>query len=734
MPTIRRSRYLVCFYCGRKTSTRNDGSVRHFDCPSCDATNYLDENGEITDPPLEATAASIRSDSKPSLASPASEPSSDVFCATCLKNQRIFTSSLAQYLPDDPDDPEYDERERNFYRYRKGLEKQYPQVCAQCEPKVLKRIAKAGYTAKTDHLRRMIDRSRQERTPTAATSLLGMVGALGQYLWLSGFVLQALWHASIMRQLVGQCQVPVLGGVWGRWMLDMVVAKFFGVLPGPERLMKWSITITAASIWWNPFLVQTIRGFTKHLLGFSTWYTYQVIVMLLRILALGIPNISAQEASEVPTQLAAHTFMLGFVFFISRLSLGAIRTDTTPLFASSPKRPLVVPESTPQRVRGNEPASMSEILDDVLSTPSAPALDLSPSPSTRPSGSLARYTGGYPSPSSPTRRPLWGQHNNGFPGDPATPPRRNPFAAPEEPRSVQYETEMDWTPTQSKHRAFNSFGSPEEPLRGFGQTPAEGGDRRQFWYKVPPAPTSIAQRALNPPAAARLRKQPPMEERAPVFGPSLSSQGPADSGKDRHDVAFKEPSFFAETGSDPRNTLSDLFGQAFSISPSQNRTGGNRGGSGAGGSRPMSPPARWGSSSDMALLAVSGMLLIPGYATLVPPEYGSHLALGVCCLSLVVWAKVGLGNLKGLLLWATATTARRPWVLTAAVGSLIGLVELGAAARIAFECYTENNGLVACRAQGNWFVSVLVLHQLWNSFLGPLVQHKLTGGGIQVRR
>lgn len=184
---------------------------------------------------------------------------------------------------------------------------------------MLKRIAKAGYTAKTDHLRRMIDRSRQERTPTAATSLLGMVGALGQYLWLSGFVLQALWHASIMRQLVGQCQVPVLGGVWGRWMLDMVVAKFFGVLPGPERLMKWSITITAASIWWNPFLVQTIRGFTKHLLGFSTWYTYQVIVMLLRILALGIPNISAQEASEVPTQLAAHTFMLGFVFFVSQL-------------------------------------------------------------------------------------------------------------------------------------------------------------------------------------------------------------------------------------------------------------------------------------------------------------------------------------------------------------------------------------------------------------------------------
>ncbi|KAL8386282.1 hypothetical protein RB599_007917 [Gaeumannomyces hyphopodioides] len=733
MPTLRRSRYLTCFYCGRKTSTRNDGSIRHFDCPDCDATNYLDE---ITDPPLEATAASIRSDSKPSFGSPASEPSSDVFCSTCLKNQRIFTSSLAQYLPDDPDDPEYEERERNFYRYRKGLEKQYPQVCAQCEPKVLQRITKAGYTAKTDHLRRMIDRSRKERTPTAATSLLGAVGAvgaLGRYLWLAAFALQALWHASIMRGLTGQYQVPVLGGAWGRWVLDAVVGRLFSVLPGPERLMKWSITITAASIWWNPFLVQTVRGFTKHLLGFSTWYTYQVIIMLLRILALGIPNISAQEASEVPTQLAAHTFMLGFVFFISRLSLGAIRTDTTPLFASSPKRSLVMPESTPQRARDNEPASMAEILDDVLAAPSAPALDLSPSPIVRPSESATKYTSRYSSPPSATRRPLWEQ-GNGFEREPATPPSRNPFAAPQEPQGAQYEMEMDWTPTQSKHRAFRSFGSPEEPLRGFGQTPAEGGDRRQFWYKVPPAPTSIAQRALNPPAAARLRKQPPVEQRSPVFGPSFSSQGPATSSEDRHDVAFKEPSFFAETSSDPRNTLSDLFGQAFSISPSRTRTVGGRRGSGVRGSGPTSPPARWGSSSDMALLAVSSMLLIPGYARLVPPEYSSHLALGVCCLTFVVWAKVGLDNLKGLLLWATAATAKRPWILTAAVGSLIGLVELGVAARIAFECYAEDRGLVACRAQGNWFVPVLVLHQLWNAFLGPLVQHKLTGGGIQVRR
>lgn len=43
MPGFKRTRYLACFYCGRKTSTPYDGRVRQFECPSCDATNYLDE-------------------------------------------------------------------------------------------------------------------------------------------------------------------------------------------------------------------------------------------------------------------------------------------------------------------------------------------------------------------------------------------------------------------------------------------------------------------------------------------------------------------------------------------------------------------------------------------------------------------------------------------------------------------------------------------------------------------
>ena len=44
MPLLNwKKRTLRCFYCGFKTSTVYDGKIRRFDCPDCEAANYLDE-------------------------------------------------------------------------------------------------------------------------------------------------------------------------------------------------------------------------------------------------------------------------------------------------------------------------------------------------------------------------------------------------------------------------------------------------------------------------------------------------------------------------------------------------------------------------------------------------------------------------------------------------------------------------------------------------------------------
>lgn len=43
MANLRGGRYLNCFYCGKRSSTKYDGLIREFLCLHCDATNYLDE-------------------------------------------------------------------------------------------------------------------------------------------------------------------------------------------------------------------------------------------------------------------------------------------------------------------------------------------------------------------------------------------------------------------------------------------------------------------------------------------------------------------------------------------------------------------------------------------------------------------------------------------------------------------------------------------------------------------
>src|SRR4051812_13892269 len=127
MPRLNRARYLSCFYCGRKTSTPNDGKTRSFECTDCEATNYLDRDGQITDPPVATDA--VATPAKFAVLRPQSPPSSPtgaIFCDTCLTNQHLLRASLAQYLPD-PDDPEYEDREKDFYRFRNAQEGRYPQ-------------------------------------------------------------------------------------------------------------------------------------------------------------------------------------------------------------------------------------------------------------------------------------------------------------------------------------------------------------------------------------------------------------------------------------------------------------------------------------------------------------------------------------------------------------------------------------------------------------------------------
>ncbi|CAK7219333.1 hypothetical protein SCUCBS95973_003784 [Sporothrix curviconia] len=707
MVRLRRTRYLSCFYCGRRRSVAYDGALREFACSSCDATNYLDENGDITDPPTSTTAAAEATTpffaSGPELfhggfGSPGSVSSTTghgspgsgnaVFCKTCLKNQHLFISSLAQYFPSDPNHPDTPELERKYFRFRQGLEQRYPQVCADCEPRVLHRIREAGYTAKTDHLRRMVDYSRQVRltraTPVDAASWIG------RKLWWAGLVFQILWQVGVIGSFLlrassrqsynmddigvendaivdggdstysatvhdpGRSSTATMLAVFLRPLLRFVVSK-------TDAFRSLCVAATLASCWWNPFLVQTVRGFTKPLIGIPTWYAHQAAILLVRIVlakAAGSADsddgraTASQARSLPPTTAGAHAVAALFILYLYTVAPRVIRKDLRPLFSKLPEAPLTPQKAShdtelrqqqsENRRRGLE--TMSDVLDEISLTPQQRHMQSSPlscrdsdtdgwdgwQPSqngaSRSQQAIGGMAGGY---AGTTGGWQAGRETSGFGSfgslslnggyGSTTPAAQPPQTWSQQQQDGYYGAaadadEMDWTPTQpssqvsmqSPHRAFNTyqpgasqFGQrPPSSAGAFSQTPVEA-DRGPFWYKVPPAPTSIAQRIFNRPNAPRLVQKGQMDDDrngSPKAAASFfSANGNGSPGRTLNlgldarglagassSVEFAQPSFFAEdlqrkaksgkgspgaqTGDDdPGSFLSDLFSQTFSL-------------------------------------------------------------------------------------------------------------------------------------------------------------------------
>ncbi|KIH90772.1 hypothetical protein SPBR_00155 [Sporothrix brasiliensis 5110] len=702
MVRLRRARYLSCFYCGRRSSNVYDSSVRQFTCSSCDATNYLDENGDITDPPTSTTAVAettspfFASGPEPfhdSFGSPGSASSngggygspslgngdqSGVFCKTCLKNQHLFISSLAQYFPSDPNHPDTPELERKYFRFRQGLEQRYPQVCADCEPRVLDRIRDAGYTAKTDHLRRMVDYSRQVRL-TRATPL-DASNWLGRRLWWAGLLLQMLWQAGVL----GSFLLPVaslpstddLGFDSDAVVGDSAASQTASRRPAVvlvEPLLRLlvcntgflrsaCIAATLASCWWNPFFVQTVRGFTKPLIGIPTWYVHQATIVLVRLLLAKVADYqgplapfssgadgNAETPALPPAVAGVHAVAAFFILYLYTVAPRAIRKDVRPLFAKLPETPL-----TPQRasVRAAEEQqqhqlhisenrrrgldTLSDVLDEISATPQRPTPKMQQSsPLARRDGGTSGWDGWRPSQESHALPQEHSQNGFGSRGGWPAGARGDPGSAPSQPWPREQQAygqaaadvdEMDWTPTQpsshghtpaqSPHRAFNTYepgasqfsqGPSQSSAGAFSQTPVEA-DRGPFWYKVPPAPTSIAQRIFNRPNAPRLVQKVALGDSGDGAGAGtgadasfgqnsqhgdsahgrrggtldLGFQGPRGTSSS---VEFAQPSFFAEDivpknankgmagrggregadNDDPGSYLSDLFSQTFTL-------------------------------------------------------------------------------------------------------------------------------------------------------------------------
>lgn len=338
MAPFKGSRNLRCFYCNRPSKLRFDGVIRDFLCLHCDATNYLDEvcvsptppqspgagvltgaqNGEITDPPVTTTASSQPTQyafQRPT--SPETQPPADtIFCDTCIKNQHLYTSSLAQYLPDDPDHPDYPRLERKYYKFRASLEERYPQICDDCEPRVLGKLNNAGYIAKTDYLRRIMARNRSKRVSPRRRTLMDLADGVGRWLWWGSLGLQLLWHTRAGLELL-EDNLPL--GEEGGWLPVVLGASgcVTQFLPSTAWLIQLSLQATILGVWWNPKFPQVVRGFSRPVLGLPKWYCFQALLVAFRYLFPRVVQLEVDPSGEMSAQFALHVFMAGLVSYVS---------------------------------------------------------------------------------------------------------------------------------------------------------------------------------------------------------------------------------------------------------------------------------------------------------------------------------------------------------------------------------------------------------------------------------
>ncbi|ETS78962.1 hypothetical protein PFICI_08815 [Pestalotiopsis fici W106-1] len=724
VPTLRsRSRNLLsCFYCGRRSDIIFTGQ-KSFECRYCEARNWLDKNGGITDPPASSTAA----DAQP--AAPiriATSPNASIFCATCQRNQEILARTLKEYeFPDDPNDSEYAARMRGYRTWKRDLEARYPQVCIDCEPKVEEQLRKASYTAKTDHMRRLIDRTKQRRHQARTRTALDYVDMAGKWIWHFGFLLQALWHIVAL----GIVFVEHGHGSGNNFVVAVLretCAWIIAVLPRSDRFIKLAINTSLVAFAWNPRFKQTIRGFTSHILGFRQWYTYQLVIILIRCACLFLSQYNDVEEISAIAQLGAHLVIGWLVFYVYNVAGKAIRTDNSSLFGLFGTRQAASYQERSPRVA--EPAQrpsndMAGVLDEILDAPPAAInnIDSSPTVATAsPYYSVSRggsfvQNGSFGTPS----RHHQDRVGNGFGSLSFSSPPISPGVQTQPTRNGD---EMDWSPSGSQHRAFSTHNpyKVKNPNPRFANTPLGFNDTPidpkpgAFWYKVPPAPTTPAQRLRNPPKPV-IRESP--KERQDSFFASPRRTLDLGGGSQQNDSGFilKDASFYAPgPKDDPRDGLSNMMG-SFSISPDpeDRRAAARKSTKNVILAADGTPVTLQNNSKErMAELVVLFGALWSWVTALGTEEsYGPTLGLGAICACLIVSIRLT----ADLLVNAQVRHGKQPTVFSLSWATL-GYAQVFAALALVWKIWATGGQDVNCGMLGNALLGVMIAHQFWHVF------------------
>lgn len=438
------------------------------------------------------------------------EPAS-LFCNTCQRNQLLLNKTLAEYLPDE-DDPDYDKYAASLDAYRSELEDRYPQVCPHCLPRVQDQIRAAGYAAKADNLRRMIDRSREHSRAVQTrrqTWTLRFI-ALAKCIYISSVVVGLLWHAVALTMAGGDdvnldlgLDVDIIS--WSACLANAVSLRrahqscVFS--PFAWKLLQTSLLLDWMTVWWNPKLASKTNSITGRMRGLKSLWAIRALVLSLRTavffhwkhIPLSSTNLKTFHNTNIAL-LIAMTLSLTLTWKTVRIVYTPVALPEDTYIPSAP--------STPQRPKSSyKPAhphistfdTMAQGFTSSFQADSTSALP--PSPTLTEASTTSHYT------------------------DFTTPARK----------SVYQDDSMDWTPTTRRFAPTApeilppQFGTRSpvpavSPALQRQHSPVSLFSKRDpnpFRHKVPAAPKAPAQLTVDP--WRRSPWAPPLKETTPNF-------------------------------------------------------------------------------------------------------------------------------------------------------------------------------------------------------------------------
>jgi hypothetical protein len=274
--------------------------------------------------------------------------------------------------------------------------------------------------------------------------------------------------------------------------------------------------------------------------------------------------------------------------------------------------------------------------------------------------------------------------------------------------------EMEWTPSQSEYRAFNSGLSTQREAQHFNQAPS-GPQPSTFWYKVPPAPITPARKLRNPPNKPLLSA--PSDEVKQNFFNQMTmdmQQSPTplpDAKSIRKDYQFAQPKFFPPDALGDSTGLADAFGKAFNI---EEREAAEKGRASLGNTQTDSTSPKSGLSGNFTWVTLGIMLWFWNLSYSRPTEYSRYITLA----SMVVCILIGC---RSLIDHATIAFAK-----TSSNSSIVGIVVATFETAAAFYILAVlkpgfPEAIPSGRSYGSLLICFMMVRQLFERYgLSPL--------------